>query len=108
MRAILSVIAVLVALLPGLASAQLFPGALDQLSPEAKRDHALVQELFEATEWEAALAPAARVLAEATERLGPGHGTTIELSVTYGRLLDNLDRQEEALAHFEALYAQVQ
>jgi tetratricopeptide (TPR) repeat protein len=107
MRFFLTALAIAILLLPEDASAQLFPGALDELSSSAKADHALVEKLVAAAEWEAALAPAARVLAEATERLGPGHGTTVELSVTYGRLLDNLDREEAALAHFEGLYAQV-
>jgi CHAT domain-containing protein/tetratricopeptide (TPR) repeat protein len=89
------------------AAAQIFPLALEDLSPEARADHAAVEALTAAGDWEAALAPAARLVAEATERLGPGHGTTIEFALTQARILDNLDRDAEALQLCEELFAAV-
>lgn len=93
--------------LPVAARAQLLPGALDGLSEAARADHARSQAFSATFDWQEALDPLARVLAEAQERLGPGHPTTVEISISYGRLLDNLERDAEALAHFEALFAVV-
>jgi CHAT domain-containing protein/tetratricopeptide (TPR) repeat protein len=93
--------------LPWAAQAQLFPSSLDDLSPETRADIAAAEALMAAADWEAALIPAGRALAEAQERLGPAHGTTVDMAVRYGQLLDNLDRGAEALALYEALFAEV-
>ncbi|HSF63567.1 MAG TPA: tetratricopeptide repeat protein, partial [Paracoccaceae bacterium] len=98
---------VLVLGMPSGASAQLLPGALDALSPEARAAHAEARALREKGDWAAALDLAGPVLAEAIDRLGSGHATTVELAIAYGTLLDNMDRGAEALAHFERLFAEV-
>lgn len=58
MRFILSILVLISFLQPGTVQAQLFPDALDALSPEARADHALAKALTEATDYEGPLAAA--------------------------------------------------
>jgi tetratricopeptide (TPR) repeat protein len=79
-------------------------GGLAQLPEAAQDDHALALALVDRSDPEGALAPAERALAVSTDLLGPMNGTTIFLALQYGAVLDQLGREDEALARYEPLY----
>jgi tetratricopeptide (TPR) repeat protein len=92
-------------LMPGVAPAQ--PSMMGALSPEARADIAKATALQDRADWAAAVPLMERALADALVSPGIAHGATVELATVYGILLANAGRDEEALEHFERLFAEV-